>query len=305
MPRVYAIGQITYDITFMQGKVTSSSVGGSVVNSAISLARLGAGVSLISDCGKDALGDDAVRVLTGEGIDCSLIDRRSNPRTSIAIAHIDTQGDASYTFYRDNNPIEVVEAPCFKSGDIVLFSSSYSVDSAKRDNLLHLLKSARAKGATIYYDPNVRDKNKALLQMDSYMENIALSHVVRGSDEDFANIFGIESPTQLLPLLKDKHILYTQKQGTNCYMHHDKSIKVATKRVDVVNTIGAGDNFNAGFIYSLLEAQAQCNNLDQLSCSLIERALKQATTISSHVCGRSKSYISREFGNAFGHKCKI
>lgn len=299
MARVYAVGETIYDIIFTGGQIHSGKVGGSVVNSAITLSRLGVDLSLLSDIGLDGLGDTMIGYLQSEGIDCSAIDRAAIERSPIAIAHLGESGDATYSFYKDTRDVRIENIPSFTSDDILLFSSSYALEDCKRGKLMAILESAKSAGALIYYDPNVRDRAKAHRMRDRYMENIAFADIVRGSDEDFGSLFGVSSASDVAKILPDKGILYTMRQGQNSFIGYGLMASEATQRVEVVSTIGAGDNFNAGFIASLVAMGVSSSNIASQPSEVIASALRGAIATASKVCASYDNYVPREFKEEF------
>lgn len=299
MAKVYAIGETIYDIIFTGGEIHSGKVGGSVVNSAITLSRLGVDISLLSDIGLDALGDTMISYLVGEGIDCSVIDRAATERSPIAIAHLGERGDATYSFYKDKKQVRAEHIPPFTSDDIVLFGSSYALEDCKRSKLMALLHSAKEAGALIYYDPNVRDRAKVESLRERYLENISMADIIRGSDDDFDALFGIKSADELSSIVPDKALLYTVRQGDNRFVGYGIKASATTKSVEVLSTIGAGDNFNAGFIASLVIMGITKANIKLQSSATMATALRGGIATASEVCASYENYIPREFKEEF------
>ncbi len=101
--------------------------------------------------------------------------------------YLDEQENASYTFYK-NYPRERlnVDFPKVNKNDIILFGSFFAITHEVRSKLVEFIKSAKESGAIIIYDPNFRKPHlKELPEVKKYiLENISLSDIVRGSDED-------------------------------------------------------------------------------------------------------------------------
>ena len=87
------------------------------------------------------------------------------------------------------------EMPDFNSSDYLLFGSFYGLNPALRPQITDLLVRAGKSGALIYYDPNFRSNHLASLDelRKIIEENFRASTIVRASDEDMKNIYGIES----------------------------------------------------------------------------------------------------------------
>ena len=122
-----------------------------------------------------------------------------------------------------------------------------------------LLRSAHEAGAWLYYDVNFRKNHIAELPelMPNIVENMRLADVVRGSMEDFGYLFG----------LNDDDAIYDRVSrlcSTLILTDGAKSIRVYTPKgcesypvqpIETVSTVGAGDNFNAGYIYAMLQGK--------------------------------------------------
>lgn len=205
--KVYAIGETVLDVIFKDNAVQGAIPGGSMLNSAVSLGRAGIYVSLITEVAKDQTGAIVESFLNHNNIHTNLIYKHSDGKTAIALAFLSTTNDASYVFYK-NHPAErlKIEVPEFTSDDILLFGSYYSIDPALRQILLPIVLKAKQSGCLVVYDPNFRKPHSGQLErLRPYvMENISMADVVRGSDEDFANIFGVDSIDRVREVLGDR-----------------------------------------------------------------------------------------------------
>jgi fructokinase len=88
------------DIIFKNGQPQAAKAGGSVLNSAVSIGRMGLPVSFISEYGNDAVGDLIDDFLKSNGVDPSNVYRHKDGSTSLALAFLNEKNDASYTFYK-------------------------------------------------------------------------------------------------------------------------------------------------------------------------------------------------------------
>jgi fructokinase len=81
---------------------------------------------------------------------------------------------------------------CGRTGDVVLFGSFYSLDPAVHDKIISFVRKSKENGAIIIYDPNIRRNHltEVIELMQNVGENISLAHIVRGSNEDFLNLYG-------------------------------------------------------------------------------------------------------------------
>ena len=141
--------------------------------------------------------------------------------------------------------------------DVVLFGSFFAINPAIRPVVGGLLRKAHEAGAWLYYDINFRKNHIADLPkvMPNIEENMQLADVVRGSMEDFDYLYG----------LKDGEAIYERVSRycrTLILTDGARQIRVFTPEdcetypvqpIETVSTVGAGDNFNAGYIYAKMQ----------------------------------------------------
>jgi fructokinase len=104
MRRIYGIGETVLDIIFKEGQPQAAKAGGSVLNSVVSMGRIGLPVSFISEYGLDNVGDLIDRFLKDNGVNTSSVYRFRDGSTSLALAFLNEKNDASYTFYKEFPP---------------------------------------------------------------------------------------------------------------------------------------------------------------------------------------------------------
>ena len=183
--QLYALGEITYDIIFKDGKPIDSKVGGSVLNTAVSSARLGMPVTMVATCATDEIGLITQKYLTTNGINTKSITVYKGT-SRIALAFLDEQNNAKYSFYNGLNYEELkLSFPTSTENGFVLFGSSFGINPQIRTDLVKYLKRAKESGNLIYYDPNFRPSQ--LIGNDSakewIIENIRMADIVKGSNE--------------------------------------------------------------------------------------------------------------------------
>jgi fructokinase len=297
MSQVYTIGEATFDIIFKDSQPVDAKVGGSVLNTAVSLGRLGVLVSFISAFGNDQVGDMAMDFLQKNNISTDCI-HRFEGSSRIALAFLDQQNNAHYSFYNAVGK-SVLKFPQVKENDIILFGSSHAVRDDIRKELISFLKDAHLKKAIIVYDPNFRKSQ--LPQLASLKpkieENISLAHVLKGSDEDFLSIFGA-NPSKTFEIIQEFSnavlICTANKNGINV---HTKTMNkhYTVPAIQPVSTIGAGDTFSAGIIYSLFKQKASVQSLHKLSDSFWDNLANTSTQFAQHVCLSYDNYLSADF----------
>lgn len=301
MNRFLILGETTYDIIFKENKPVDARVGGSQLNTSISLGRLGLPVEFISHFGRDQVGVLAEKFLVENGISTSSI-ARYDGNSRIALAFLDQHGNASYSFYQPANENIVLALPQPAADDLVLFGSSFALNRQLRPQLVQFLNEARQNGALVMYDPNFRPS--MISRMDElkplFDENISLAHLVKGSDEDFSHLMGTTNI--------DKISANLQKLGCSVAIitANKRAVEVMSpafrgtfpvSAIAPVSTIGAGDTFNAGILYQLYCQRATPATLNNLRAADWKKICSSATQMAQHVCMHYDNYITREFAN--------
>lgn len=299
--RVFCIGESLLDIIFMKDQPKAATPGGSMLNTAVSLGRCGVPVVLISDLANDQPGRMILRFLENNSVSTKYIRRYDKGKTTIALAFTDSENKVTYSFYKetpdDRFPADLPEVV---AGDIILFGSFYSLTPEIREPLKKFLGKAKVNGAFLVYDPNFRTPHLSDLERVKpiIVENIGLSTIVKGSDEDFRLIFGASEFSTAYEALKDagcQNLIYTRgNQGVDAILNA-KFYHLDAKSIEPVSTIGAGDAFSAGVIFSLFNAAGHPNLTDK---HLLENGIE----FSAEVCLNLENYLSIPFVNRLHHK---
>lgn len=305
MRKVIGIGETVYDIVFKNGQPTAAVPGGSTFNSMISLGRCGIPADFISEVGNDRVGSIIRDFMSENGVDPSFVNLLP-ARTPLSLAFLDANNDASYTFYRDQIPDRpALRYPEIFPDDIVLFGSFYALNPACRPQVKAFLEYARSRGAILYYDVNFRPSHlKDLGDMGgSVWENFAFADVVRGSHEDFLTLFGMEDPEAVF---QEKisprcgNFICTFGAGPLTVIdRHGFKAGYPVAPVETVSTIGAGDSFNAGFIYGLVkDGITREMLLEGLPAEAWADLVDCAQSFSASCCQSSFNYITPEFATS-------
>lgn len=299
---IYCIGEILYDIVFKNNQPVAGNAGGSMLNTAVSLGRLGAPVRFVGETGTDQLGQDVKAFLGSNGVDAQFVMQYPGRNTGIALAFLDDQQNATYSFYKDYpaERLTGVEVP-FVAGDFVLFGSSFAFNLAVRPWLLLQLHKAREAGATIVYDPNYRTQKHLTAdeQRSMFIENCNLAHIIRASQEDFDAIWSRQLPHEAWTLLQRvahcQALIYTRNsQGVDVFTNV-QSVHVAAHEIEPVSTIGAGDTFNAALLWQLNGKGLNAKNIEFSDQQTLEAILTIAVAAATDVCLQWGNYVSEEF----------
>ena len=301
MRKVFGIGETILDIIFRNDQPQKAVPGGSVFNGLISLGRLNVPVSFISELGNDRVGDMIRDFMEDNHITTEFVDRFPDGKSPISLAFLDDDKNANYIFYKDY-PAQRLEVPLPKieKDDIFVFGSYYSLNPVLRTRMVEFLQYAQERKAIIYYDPNFRKAlaHEAIRLMPTVLENLEFADIVRGSDEDFQNLYGKSDAQEVykehIQFYCDRFLTTHGANGVNLHTrnftrHFD------SPQIQPLSTIGAGDNFNAGIIYGLLKYDVRHADLPSLDQDTWEKIIRCGMDLASEVCQSYDNYISKEF----------
>jgi len=300
MRRIYGIGETVLDIIFKDDQPQAARAGGSVLNSVVSMGRMDLPVSFISEYAADAVGRLIDDFLRKNGVDTSFVYRYQDGATALALAFLDEKNDAHYTFYKDYPGKRLdLDFPSIEAGDIIQCGSFYAIWPEIREKFLSFISGAYNKGALVLYDPNFRRSH--LSELDQLrpliIENMRFTSLVRGSDEDFRNVFDASTPDEAWEVVKNycKCLVYTSNADGVFVRTTGYSGKFPVKRITPVSTIGAGDNFNAGLLTSIHHKNIRRDQLEHLDNNEWSEVIETAVAFATHVCLSYENYISTEF----------
>jgi len=249
--RALVIGEALIDIVERDGQVIGEHVGGSPLNVAVGLARLGRAVDFLTHIGDDARGRRITEYVKSSGVEL-VSGSATAERTPTALATLDENGSAQYVFdidWRLTGTPEVAPPLVAHTGSIAAILEPGCRATAA------LLDTYRVS-ATITFDPNVRpalieDDEQARRRIDRLVER---ADVVKVSDEDLRWIDPNRTPEQVAQTWLDLGpaiVAVTMGERGAFALCAAGMAKVAARRVDVVDTLGAGDAFMTGLIDAL------------------------------------------------------
>ncbi|MDL2212605.1 carbohydrate kinase [Bacteroides sp. OttesenSCG-928-D19] len=305
MRKVIGIGETILDIIFRNEQPSVAIPGGSVFNGVISLGRLGADVSFISETGNDRVGRQIIQFMEENGISAQYVNVFPGGKSPVSLAFLDENSDAEYLFYKDypNQRLDVI-FPKLNEDDIVIIGSYFALNPLLRDKVLELLEYARNQRAIIYYDVNFRSnhKDEAMKLAPTIIENLEYADIVRGSRKDFLNMYKMEDADRIYKAkiaFYCKNFLYTDGPGSISLRTGSISKEYPVEPLKAVSTIGAGDNFNAGIIYGLLKYDILYRHLNKMTESDWDKIIQCGKDFSAHVCGSYSNSISVEFAKTY------
>nr|WP_262896400.1 carbohydrate kinase [Carboxylicivirga marina] len=303
--RVFGIGETVLDIIFKNHQPIAAKAGGSALNTLVSLARVDVPVNFITEIGRDKVGENIMQFLSDNQLNTEYVCRFTEGKSALALAYLNENNDAEYEFFKEYPKQRLVgNIPDFTDNDIIIFGSYFGLNPAIRPRLMDYLRVAKSNGALIIYDPNFRKhhlKNREKL-IPIIEENFQIADIVRGSDEDFENIYGLSNPTEVYARVAahcNNLIITAGSNGVYAFgtsYHHHFQVPI----INPVSTIGAGDNFNAGIIKALLDYKINKEN-NELTITAKDwvSIASYGIEFSSEVCMRIDNYVDVQFKRNF------
>lgn len=300
MKNIYTVGETTYDIVFKNNQPSHAVVGGSALNTAVSLGRLKLPVHFISRFGNDTIGNLSAKFLTENCVDCRYISRFDG-QSRIALAFLDEANNASYQFYHGNKSPRIA-FPQVKTDDIIHFGSLNALNNKGRKNLLNFLGKASSIGAIVIYDPNIRNisENEKAAIAAKVEENMALSTIVKGSTQDFIRLYGTSDSISLFQKFSKlgvKALFITDGDQPTHFITNKLNKSYNVEPIEAISTIGAGDNFSAGVIYGIWKNNISANTIDSVEEQVWDEIVAHGHRFAREVCLSEMNYISEGFAN--------
>ncbi len=305
MRKVIGIGETVLDIIFKNEQPIGAVPGGSVFNGLISLGRSGIHTAFISETGNDRVGRNIIQFLKDNHVGTDNISVYPETKSPVSLAFLNEQNDAEYIFYKDHphDKLDFVY-PDIQPDDIVMFGSYYAVNPVIRPQMQSFLEYARSHGAILYYDVNFRSshKDEVMKLRANILENLEYADIVRGSKEDFEVMFNKEDADTVYRSQISfycKNFIYTQgADPLEMRSAGGLSKQYPVMKTETVSTIGAGDNFNAGFIYGLIKYGITRGQIaDGMTESQWDQVIAEAQQFSANVCQSISNSVDQSFAD--------
>jgi fructokinase len=289
--RALVIGEALIDIVERNGQVSGEHVGGSPLNVAVGLARLGRGVDFLTHIGTDARGRRIVEYVESAGVQL-VSGSKTADRTPTAVATLDESGSAQYAFdieWELAGTPEVTPPLVAHTGSIASWLEPGCRATAALLDTYH-------PSATITFDPNVRrplieDGDATRGRIDRLLEKC---DVVKASDEDLRWIDPNRSAKQIARTwlsLGPSIVAVTMGDRGAFAMCEAGTVRIAALPVDVVDTVGAGDAFMTGLIDALWELDllgaARRSDLRGIGLDALNSVVQTAALSSALTVGRA------------------
>ncbi|WP_456276468.1 sugar kinase [Bacillus sp. AK128] len=258
------------------------SFGGAESNVAIGLARLGAKVGWFSRVGDDPFGEYLIKAIRGEGVDVSRVKIDEEHPTGVMFKEITGIGNPNVYYYRKHSaashmtPNDLDEEYIKEANILHITGITPALSESCYATILEAIKLAKKHNLKVCFDPNIRLKLLSLEKIKKIVLELArLSDYFLPGIDELALLFDSKDKNQLIQEVQKLNIPTTIiKLGEGgCMIVQQETTKVINGKIvdKVVDTVGAGDGFCAGFLYSITNGKS------------IEEAAEFANAVGAHV----------------------
>lgn len=305
---ILTCGDALFDVfanpgTSSAGIALDARVGGSPLNVAVALSRLGQPTGFLSKVSTDPFGRRLIAYLAAEGVDTSLVVRTGAP-TTLAIVALDDKGVPTYSFYTNgtaDRSLAASELPAQLPDSVrVVHIGSYTTALEPTASSLEALVARERTRRLISYDPNVRPS--IVPDRDLWRGRVAAltaqAHVVKASVEDIqflhpgADVDGILA--DWLQKGVGLAVATMGEVGALAVARNGIAARVRAPLTQVVDTVGAGDTFQAALLTWLAEHdRLSADSLATLTAADLEALLGFAARAAAITCSRRGADMPR------------
>ncbi|KZY52317.1 carbohydrate kinase [Sulfitobacter sp. KE29] len=270
--------------------------GGAVFNTAIALGRLGAQVGMLSGLSSDMFGRLLVDGLKASHVDVSHVVLSDRP-TTLAFVRL-VGGHATYDFYDENSAGRMItpeDMPALSGEVSALYFGGISLACEPGADAYAELLARNAEGRAVMIDPNIRPG--FIKDIERYRQRLdrmlALSDIVKVSDEDLnwinpAPLSLRDKVAELLEKGPSVVILTRGGEGATGYLANGEEVQVPAVKAEIVDTVGAGDTFNAGVLAKMSELrQLHKSALGTLAPEVLSEALAYGARVAAVTVSRA------------------
>lgn len=305
---ILSCGDALFDVFANPSSSTSSialdaRVGGSPLNVAVALSRLGQSTAFLAKVSTDPFGRRLLAYLESEGVDTDLIVRTSAP-TTLAIVALDDKGVPTYSFYTSgtaDRSLEAAELPARLPDAVrVVHIGSYTTALEPTASSLEALVTRERGRRFISYDPNIRPS--IVPDPELWRRRVAAltaqAHLVKASVEDIQFLYPGADVDSVLADWLDRGagiaVATMGEVGATAVTRQGITARVSSRTVKVVDTVGAGDTFQAALLTWLAEhGRLSPDDLAALSADDLNALLTFAARAAAITCSRRGADMPR------------
>ena len=263
---------------------------GDSFNTAVYLARGGVQVSYLTRLGDDPHSDGIIAALAEEGIDSGLVARDAGRSVGLYLIDNDAAGERQFSYWRENSPARSLfdAKPALPVPDLFYFTGiTLAVARSGVEILGEVLSQLRSAGARVAFDPNYRPLLWQSVQQarDHYRMVLPLCDLVLPTLDDDRALWGFESAGESQAFYSGFGAGEVVVKGDALVASSWQSGELRERQAEpvaAIDTTGAGDSFNAGYIAARLAGEAP------------EDALARAQALAAEVVQHRGAIMPRE-----------
>lgn len=285
---ITVVGEALVDLVIQPDGTVDATLGGAPFNTARACGRLGVAVQFVGAISNDRFGTMLADQLVADGVDASALTRVDAP-TTLAAAELDTAGVATYRFYIDGTSAPMLTSVPTASIDDVMFTGGLGLVLEPMAGAIEAAIAARAADTLVMVDVNCRplviaDRGAYVARVDRLTSG---ADIVKVSDEDLEYLSPGVDPILAAEAMLGRGVsavLLTRGGDGALVLTTGRETSVPVGRAEVVDTIGAGDSFGAGFLSWWVASGL--GRADASDHGALADAVRAATQVAGVVVGR-------------------
>jgi len=285
---ITTLGEALVEFSFMGREQFGRGYSGDPVNVGVAACRLGMRVALLSSVGKDAMGEWLLQKVNEEGIYTDAV-TVENGVTGIYFITLRENGEHQFTYYRRGTPASMMklnerQKEVIRSSRVLHASGiTQAIGESASASLLEAFSIAKREHCFVSYDVNYRpsltDRDRAMKKLEDVRDLVDILFI---SSEDYELLFGKKDEgIKIAREMKTRgfnNVVVKEGNKGSVALVDGMEYTAKTFRINAVDTTGAGDAYDAGFICSLLEGRNVKEAMEFGSATAALKCMKKGGT---------------------------
>ncbi len=265
---IVVAGEALVDLVIQPDGSVTAALGGAPFNTARTCGRLGAEVAFAGAVSNDRFGSMLVAQLAADRVALDLLEHCDAP-TTLAAAELDERGAATYRFYVDGTSVPSFAGSLGGTVPAWLFTGGLALTLEPMAASVEAMVATAPDGCAVMIDINARPA--VVADRARYEERLrrvlSRADVVKASDDDLGYLYAGEAPPEAARRLLElgaRAVLLTAGGDPVQLVTRNRELAIDVPPVEVVDTIGAGDTFNGGFLAWWMSTGRARSDLDSI-----------------------------------------